>query len=279
MNNNIKQSLIFAAMVIGLSYLVFWGPIVFLNLRTANLVEGKIYNPVAFIVFVLGGFVPSILGIVLTLIYEGKKGLKALLASAINIKIGYPSLVIIIGYVLLLSILQIALYTFLGGKFDYSQFLKQLPTIFPLIILGPLSEEFGWRGFLQKRLSKEYSVIWASIIIGIVWSMWHLPLFYMSGTSQHEFSIPFIPFLVSVTSSAFIYSYVYAKSKESLFSAILLHWIGTYVMQVIASQVVRTALYNSLECVPGLLLACVFIVIMSRNKSNNSLQSSSSLTI
>lgn len=266
MNNNTKQILIFITLVIGLSYLVFWGPIAFLKLRTANLVEGKIYNAGAFLLFIIGGFVPSILGIVLTSIFEGKKGLVKLFLSAMNIKIGYSSFMIIIAYVIILSLLQLILYTALGCRFDYSQFIKQLPTALPLIIAGPLSEEFGWRGFLQKRVNEELSPIPGSIIIGIVWSMWHLPLFYMVGTSQHEFNVPFFPFMISIISSTLVYTYLYIKSNGSLFTAILLHWLFTYIFQVISSQISRTSIYNLLECIPSLIIGFVFILILNHHK-------------
>jgi len=266
MNNNIKQILIFITLVIGLSYLVFWGPVAFLKLRAANLVEGKIYNTGAYLLFIIGGFVPSILGIILTSKFEGKEGIIKLFLSAINIKIGFSSFMIIIAYVIILSLLQLILYTTLGNRFDYSQFIKQLPTTLPLIIAGPLSEEFGWRGFLQKRVNKEFSPISGSIIIGIVWSLWHLPLFYIIGTSQHEFNVPFFPFMILIISSAFVYTYIYIKSNGSLFTAILLHWLFTYIFQVIASQISRTTIYNLLECIPALMIGFVFMILLNQQK-------------
>lgn len=267
-NQNLKQILIFIALVLGLSYLIFWGPLALLKLRTANLVEGKIYNLPAFIFFFIGGFVPSIVGLFLTKIYDHKSGLKHLLKSAIDFKIGNQSFVIIFAYPIVVGTLQLIINSLLGGSFDYTQFIKQLPSIIPLIILGPLSEEFGWRGFLQKRVNNEFSPILGSLVIGTTWSLWHLPLFFMLGTSQHDFSMPFLPFMVAVTSSSFIYTYVYIKSNDSLFSAILLHWVGTYIMQVIASQVTRTLAYNYLECLPALLLGVLFIFILHKHGTN-----------
>jgi hypothetical protein len=261
-NENLKQILIFIALVLGLSYLIFWGPIALLNLRTANLIEGKIYNLTAFIFFLIGGFVPSIVGIFLTRIYDHKSGLKELLKSSINLKIGFQTFVIIFIYPITIGILQLIIYRLIGGSFDYSQFIKQLPSVLPLVILGPLSEEFGWRGFLQKRVNIEFSPILSSLIIGIIWSLWHLPLFYMLGTSQHDFNMPFMPFMISVISSSFIYTYVYIKSHGSLFSAILLHWVGTFIMQVIGSQVSRSVTYNYMECLPSFLIGIVFIVML-----------------
>ena len=265
-SQNLKQILIFIILVLGLSYLVFWGPVAFLKLRTANLVEGKIYNLPAFILFLVGGFVPSIVGIFLTRTYEGKSGLKQLLKSAVNFKIRKKALVIILAYPILVGALQLIINNLSGGSFDYSQFVKQLPSVIPLIVLGPLSEEFGWRGFLQKRVNKEFSPVSGSLVIGTTWSLWHLPLFFMPGTSQNDFNMPFLPFLVAVTSSSVIYTYVFIKSNGSLFAAILLHWIVTYIMQVIASQVTRTPAYNYLECLPALLTGVLFIFILYNHR-------------
>lgn len=261
-NQNIKQILIFIALVLGLSYFVFWGPIALLNLRTANLVEGKIYNLPAFILFLIGGFVPSIVGLILTKKCDHKSGLKVLLKSAINFKLGFRQFVIIVTYPIIIGVLQLIINKSSGGTFDYSQFLKQLPSILPLIILGPISEEFGWRGFLQKRVNVEFSPVIGTLVIGFTWSLWHLPLFYMSGTSQHDFNMPFVPFMISVVFSSFIYTYVWIKSHGSLFSAILLHWVITYIMQVVGSQVTRSAAYNYLECLPALLIGTIFILVL-----------------
>ena len=268
-SQNLRQIFVFIILVLGLSYLVFWGPIALLKLRTANLVEGKIYNIPAFIMFLIGGFVPSITGIILTRIYERRTGLNHLLKSAIDYKIGLRAFAIIIAYPVIAGSLQLFIHRMSGGSFDYSQFIRQLPSIIPLLILGPLSEEFGWRGFLQKRVNKEFSAIPGSLVIGITWSLWHLPLFYMSGTSQHDFNIPYIPFMAGVTASSFIYTYVYIKSNESLFSAILLHWVVTYIMQVIASQVSRTPEYNYLESLPAILIGVIFIFFIHKKGKEN----------
>ncbi|MFD3449928.1 type II CAAX prenyl endopeptidase Rce1 family protein [Microbacteriaceae bacterium 4G12] len=46
----------------------------------------------------------------------------------------------------------------MGRNYNYAKFLTLLPTILPLFILGPLSEEYGWRGFALKRLLKMVNV-------------------------------------------------------------------------------------------------------------------------
>ncbi len=160
----------------------------------------------------------------------------------------------------------IFIYTVLGGSFDFLQFWAQLPLLLPLIILGPLSEEYGWRGFAIKRLLSCTSANATSLIIGLIWSLWHLPLFYMVGSSQSELSMPFLPFLLTVTSSSFIYTFVYLRTNQSVFSAIFLHWVYTYALEVVSSGIVRSDLFMWLECLPAILIGTTFAIILRKQK-------------
>lgn len=262
----LKEVAIFFGVTLFLSFGIFWGPIAALKIPTINLVEGKSGPLWAIVLFIIGGFVPSIAGILLTGIYEKKDGIKRLLKSSINYKFN-------IKYYLLMGAISvycagalIMLYETLGGKFDYTQFLIQLPSIIPLILLGPISEEYGWRGFALKRLLKCVNPNLASLIVGLIWSFWHLPLFYMIGTSQYESNLPFLTFLIIVTSSSLIYTYMFKVTKESVFSAIFYHWLNTYVLQVISTTVKRTSLYNWLEFIPSLLIGVFFAYLLHRKE-------------
>lgn len=265
LNKQIKEVSIFFTAVIILSYFIFWGPIALFKIPTANLVEGAVGPIWAIILVMIGGFVPSITGIALTAKYEGKKGVQQLLKKSFSF-IGFKWSLIIILITFYYTFSLILIYTILGGEFDYSQFWVQLPSILPLILLGPLSEEYGWRGFALKRLLKFTNPNLASLIVGLIWSLWHLPLFFMLGTTQYEFNLSFFAYLLTVTSSSFIYTYIYIRTKQRLFSAIFFHWIYTYGIQVVYSSVVRTNLFNWLEIVPGVLIALVFIILLHKEK-------------
>jgi len=271
LKKDVKEVIVFFSTVIGLSYLVFWGPIALLKVPTVNLVDGEMGPIWAIILFIIGGFIPSIVGIILTAKYEGKKGVKELFKQSVKVKIGYKAFITIIIVAIYFALTLVLISKLTTGKFDYSQFWIQLPTILPLIILGPLSEEYGWRGFAIKRLLRCTNANLTSLIIGIVWAFWHLPLFFMLGTSQYELNVPFIAFLISVIGTSFIYTYLYQSTKSSIFSAILLHWLYTYVMQVVSSSIVRSNLYNWLEFIPAILIGFVFAFMM-RNKKEASQQ-------
>jgi hypothetical protein len=98
-------------------------------------------------------------------------------------------------------------------------------------------------------------------MVGLVWALWHLPLFMMVGTSQHELGIPFIGFLVGFMANSVLYTWLYNNTKQSLWSAILLHWLYTYAAQVLSSGVTRSPLYNWLEYLPYVTIAAIVVLI------------------
>ena len=86
---------------------------------------------------------------------------------------------------------------------------------------GPLAEEFGWRGYLQPRLTTRFSPIVAALIVGVLWCAWHLPLFYSTVFSTIESSLGFLAFCV--TWSVFM-AYFVGKAQWSVWPAVALHW-------------------------------------------------------
>jgi membrane protease YdiL (CAAX protease family) len=155
--------------------------------------------------------------------------------------------------------------------------LGQLGSFLPLLILGPLSEEIGWRGYALERPQTRWNALTSSLIIGLVWALWHLPLFMMEGTSQHELGLPFIGFLVGFVANSILYTWLYNNTKQSLWSAILLHWLFTYAAQVLISGVTRSPLYNWLEYLPYVIMAVVVVLIwkpQTLSRSNNKRNSS-----
>ncbi|MBD8501081.1 CPBP family intramembrane glutamic endopeptidase [Paenibacillus arenosi] len=276
-NKQLKEVIVFFIITIFLSFFVFWGPLAVWGVPTIGFKGGAVGPVWAIILFIMGGFVPSITGIILTAIFEGKQRVKPFMKEAFQVKIGLKWVLGIVLTAAYFSVSWTAIYLVLGGDFHYAALLSVLPTIFPLLILGPLSEEYGWRGFALKRLLNMVSPNIASLIIGIVWSFWHLPLFYIIGTNQQEHQQLFFTFMISITSSCFIYTYIYIKTKYNLFAIVLFHWAYTFFSDVAHSGIVRTDLFNALQFVPALLIGLVFSFLLHRIKPKVKNSNASSL--
>jgi membrane protease YdiL (CAAX protease family) len=257
----VKQAYLFLALTLGLSWFVFWGPIALFKIPTISFVS-DIRGPLwAIILYMFGGFVPSLLAIFLTWKQEGMAGLRLLGRRILQFKIGWRWYLSTVLIVVVGTVGQLAINKLLGNPFDGRLFLTQLGNFLPLLVIGPLSEEIGWRGYALGRLQTRWNALISSVIIGLVWALWHLPLFLMVGTSQHELGFPFLGFLVGLLANSVLYTWLYNNTKGSLWSAILLHWLFTYAMQVMATGVTRSALYNWLENLPYVIFAIIVIWI------------------
>lgn len=88
-------------------------------------------------------------------------------------------------------------------------------------ITGPV-EEFGWRGLALPLLQRKFAPIWAGLILGAIWSFWHLPAFLLSGTPQSAWS--FTPFFVASTALGVIVTPLFNASRGSILLPALFHF-------------------------------------------------------
>ena len=88
-------------------------------------------------------------------------------------------------------------------------------------IKGPI-EEFGWRGFALPLLQRKYAPLWAGLIIGGIWGLWHLPAFMLSGTQQSEWS--FAAFFAGCLAISIIATALFNQSHGSILLSALFHF-------------------------------------------------------
>jgi membrane protease YdiL (CAAX protease family) len=82
-----------------------------------------------------------------------------------------------------------------------------------------LFEEPGWRGFALPRLQERYGALWASVILGLCWGCWHLPLFlipgvYVAGSGLVAVGIPFAQSLVAALAESVVFTWVFNHTRE-----------------------------------------------------------------
>lgn len=260
-NNALKEVALFFGLTLGLSYFVFWGPLALFQIPTISFVNATTGPVWAIALYITGGFVPSLAAVFLTLARNGLPGLKQLGRRVIQFKIGWGWYLAIVMTVVVATAGQLCLIRLSGQTFNMGLFTEQLGSALPLIVLGPLSEELGWRGYALDRLQARWNALTSAIMVGVFWGLWHLPLFYMVGTSQQVLGIPFVGFVCGITALSVLFTWLHNNTGGSIWTAIFFHWVYTYAAQVIASGVKRSTTYNWLEYLPFIVVAMIIVAI------------------
>ncbi len=109
----------------------------------------------------------------------------------------------------------------INNPFPFSPWYLVLPALLQSLFLGPIGEELGWRGLALPLLQRRFSPFWASMILGIVWAIWHTPAILVSGAAQSTWS--FGPFFVGLVAITVILTPLFNASRGSLLISILYH--------------------------------------------------------
>lgn len=175
---------------------------------------------------------PTLAAFIMTAITEGRPGVRRLLRRYILwrvhaqwylfVLLGIPALLFFSNLILpgAITVLRLPAPTFV---------LSYLVTyIFIFFTGGPFFEEPGWRGFALPRLQKRSGPLLGTLILGVLWGLWRLPLFLIpgyngAGTDFAGISVPFIEFVIATTALAFIFTWVFNNTRGSLLLAMLLH--------------------------------------------------------
>jgi len=91
------------------------------------------------------------------------------------------------------------------------------------LIMGPLGEELGWRGFLLPRLIPTHGPLVAALIVGAVWALWHLPLWALPSPQRE---IPFLTFFATVVCFSLVMTVATLKGRGALGPCILFHLLA-----------------------------------------------------
>jgi membrane protease YdiL (CAAX protease family) len=89
------------------------------------------------------------------------------------------------------------------------------------LFIGPI-EEFGWRGLALPVLQRKFTPFWAGVILGVIWAIWHIPAFLLSGTPQSAWS--FGPYFIGVVATSVIMTSMFNATQGSLLIAVLYHF-------------------------------------------------------
>jgi len=102
-----------------------------------------------------------------------------------------------------------------------------LPYALFILAFGPLPEEMGWRGYALPALQARWSPLVSSVVLGVIWALWHLPLFFIPGTYQANLvflSPSFWWFMLGMIPETILMTWVFNHCRGSTLSAVLIHF-------------------------------------------------------
>jgi CAAX protease family protein len=173
----------------------------------------------------LGIFAPSIVALSLTARADGKPGVLALLRRLVQADVGVRWYLFAVGYMVAVKLTVALLHRlFLGAwpRFGGEAWYVMLAaTIGSLIIGGQSGEEIGWRGFALPRLATRFGYGGGSIILGVIWALWHLPLFFVREADTYGQS--FVLYTLQVTAISVAIAWLYQRTNGSLLLTMLMH--------------------------------------------------------
>lgn len=195
--------------------------------------------------YILGGFGPSAAGIIMiirSVAEEERRDFWRRVVDFSRISAGWYLFIAFIFPALFAA--SVALASLLGAPLPGFETLTQIAanplTLVGMVIIGiiggPLSEELGWRGFALERLEDRWSPLVSSLILAPFWWVWHLPLFFMSGTTQNAWGFgttAFWLFLVGTVPLSVLLTWAYNCNNRSILAAILLHFTYNFTLSLV----------------------------------------------
>jgi uncharacterized protein len=179
------------------------------------------YGPITLL---LGSNIPSAVAIVLTAVGLGKSATRKLLGRLLIWRVGWRwYLVLLAPTALVVGTITLVAVTRGGPTAALAvPLLSAIITVAFMTFPGSaLGEEIGWRGFALPRLQFRRTALTASLVVGTLHGLWHLPL-WLRGEPDHPLSL-YPAFLIQALALSVIYTWLYNSSKGSLLLVVLFH--------------------------------------------------------
>ena len=137
-----------------------------------------------------------------------------------------------------------------------------------MLVLVPF-EEIGWRGYALPRLQAIYGALWASVILGILWSLWHLPLVWVKGAYQESQSpwTYILVFTVTILPISILFTWLYNHTTGSLLLASLFHASINITESALIIRDQDGLLLLLVACALNSALAAIIIVRLERSSN------------
>jgi uncharacterized protein len=187
----------------------------------------------------LGIFAPSFVALELTARAEGRAGVLALLRRLVQWHVGARWYVFAAGYMAAIKLAVALVHRVATGawpRFGHEAwYVMAAATVFSTAIGGQAGEEIGWRGYALPRLAARFGLGGGSVLLGLIWACWHLPLFFLPGADKYGQSFPV--YVLQVTALSVAAAWLYGHTNGSLLLVMLMHAAVNNTKDIVPSAV------------------------------------------
>ena len=228
---------------------------------------GEQFGTVGGILDLVCAFSPMIGAFVMTAMVEGKPGVGALWRRfwSRNLSIRWLLVALLLGPALLLianlvsRMLDGQAYPILDLANQSWMIIPVIPQFIGAFILSGMAEEFGWRGYALPRFQAKWNALASSIILGVIWASWHIPIFFVQGAPLYQVDFwAWAPMIVLVS---ILYTWIFNNTNGSVLAAALFHAVGN-------TQLIWCQGSTCLWSYYGVLLLAVILIVITFGPRN-----------
>ena len=189
-------------------------------------------------------WIPAIAALLAAALTGGRGALRELGSRLVRWRVGWQWYVVVILGPAVFSLAVAGIYTLFGGSWAEAAPpailagpLLLLPLFLAILTLTDgLGEELAWRGFALPRLLTRYNALVASVVLGVIWALWHLPLLWTEGNGM--FHLPVWLLLLDLTAKSILFTWIFLHTRGSVLIAMLFH--GATNLFLVSPEVVST---------------------------------------
>jgi membrane protease YdiL (CAAX protease family) len=225
---------------------------------------------------------PFLAAFVMTGATGGREGVGRLLRRFVLWRVGFRWYLFALVGVPMIVVLSVLVMPGVLESFQGLDALAPLPLlgvfVYVLFLGGALGEEPGWRGFGLPRLQSLHGPLIGSLILGPLWGLWHLPLFWTPWNELTVLNV--VVYVLSTTALAIMYTWAFNNTKGSLLIAILIHavfnWTTVPLVPLFPAPILSH--YGLLPILGGFGAFAVVLVALTRGRLGYRAEAEATLT-
>lgn len=175
------------------------------------------------VLVLIGTVAPAGVALALTAFRAGEAGLRAVWSHLLQANVRFRWYLFAILYMPAVKAAVAMSYRLITGKWPPTGHEGPIVIAAAIVLSTPVQagEEIGWRGYALPRVAARWGLGRASIVVGILWGVWHLPLFLLPGADKYGQSFAF--YVAGVVAFSIAISWLYGNTQGSLLLTMLMH--------------------------------------------------------